>query len=178
MKIIFRRPFPFSCQMDSSDCDAACLRMIAKSYGRDYSLNILREYSHISRGGASLMGVCDAAEEIGFHATGVKATLHLLREKVPLPCILHWKQNHYVVLYRIRKRRRGYLYHIADPSSSLIVLTEEEFGANWFSSIKNGNECGNRPCFTAHGKILSTREWCRHWPTLWNKFFFQIPSSV
>ena len=139
---MFRRPFPFSCQMDSSDCGAACLRMIAKSYGRDYSLNILREYSHISRGGASLMGVCDAAEEIGFHATGVKATLHLLREKVPLPCILHWKQNHYVVLYRIRKRRRGYLYHIADPSSSLIVLTEEEFGANWFSSIKNGNECG------------------------------------
>ena len=101
---MFRKSFPFFHQLDARDCGAACLQMIARHYGKSYSQRTLSEYSFISREGASLMGIVDAAEKIGFRTTGAKTNLEILRNRVTLPCILHWNQKHYVVLYEIRRR--------------------------------------------------------------------------
>ena len=139
---MLQRKFPFYRQADSRDCGAACLRMIAKHYGKSYSLNTLREYSFISREGSSLMGISDAAEKIGFHTTGLKTSLEYLRERVTFPCVLHWNQNHYVVLYRIQRKRAENIYHIADPASCLTEYAENEFKSHWLCTRQGDNERG------------------------------------
>lgn len=116
------------------DCGPACLQMVARHYGRYYRLETLREKCFITREGVSMLGISDAAESIGMKTTGVRTGLRELCERVPLPCILHWKRNHFVVLYRIRKGRKGQLYDIADPASQLVTYKEEEFLDCWKSA--------------------------------------------
>ena len=99
------KSFPHYTQLDAMDCGPTCLRMIAKHYGRSYTLQTLRERSFITREGVSMLGISDAAESIGMHTQGVRITLEQLMEDVPLPCILHWNQNHFVVLYKIGKKK-------------------------------------------------------------------------
>lgn len=94
--------FPNYLQLDAMDCGPTCLRIIAKYYGRSYSLQTLRDKSFITRQGVSMLGISDAAESIGFRTQGVRITLSRLIEDMPLPCILHWNQNHFVVCYEIR----------------------------------------------------------------------------
>ena len=116
------KSFPHFLQMDKMDCGPTCLRMIAKYYGRNYSLQYLRERSFITRAGVSMLGISDAAEAIGFRTNGVRISLEQLINDVPLPCILHWNQNHFVVLYKIETRRSSSLqFHISDPASKKIV---------------------------------------------------------
>lgn len=129
--------FPFYHQLDAMDCGPTCLRMIAKYYGKSYSLQTLRAHSFISRSGVSLLGVSDAAESIGFRTAGAKSTLRQLIEDVPLPCILHWNQNHFVVCYHIKKTRKGIHFYIADPGSQLVVYDEKEIAKCWLS-VKEG----------------------------------------
>ena len=112
--------FPIYYQLDSMDCGPTCLRMIAKHYGRTYSLQTLRDKAFITREGVSMLGISEAAEAIGFRTSGVRITLRQLKEDVPLPCILHWNQNHFVVCYRIRKDR----FYIADPGAGKVVYEE------------------------------------------------------
>ena len=95
--------FPHYLQYDAMDCGPTCLRMIAKYYGKNYSLQTLRERSFITREGVSMLGICDAAESIGFRTLGVRLSLKQLHEDMPLPCVLHWNQNHFVELHDIRK---------------------------------------------------------------------------
>lgn len=125
-------------QLDTMDCGPTCLRMIAKYYGRNYSLQSLRERSFITREGVSMLGISDAAEQIGFRTMGVRITLDQLRTEIPLPCILHWNQRHFVVCYKIKKGK----YYIADPAASRVVFNEEEFGRCWFSSSVEGKDTG------------------------------------
>ena len=99
------KTFPHYLQLDAMDCGPTCLRMIARYYGKNYSLQTLRERSFITREGVSMLGISDAAESIGFRTSGVRITLKQLEEDVPLPCILHWNQNHFVVCYDIRKKK-------------------------------------------------------------------------
>ena len=134
--------FPHYRQLDSMDCGPTCLRMIAKYYGRTFSLQTLRERSFITREGVSMLGISDAAESIGFRTLAVRVTLKQLREDVPLPCILHWNQNHFVVCHDIRKTRRGWVYRIADPASRLVEYAEGEFGKCWLSTRADGEEKG------------------------------------
>lgn len=124
-------------QLDAMDCGPTCLRMIARHYGRNYSLQNLRERCHITREGVSMLGISDAAEGIGFRATGVKITWEQLREEMPLPCIVHWNQKHFVVVYEIRKRRGGYVVKVADPASGLLTYTEEAFCRAWLQAGKD-----------------------------------------
>jgi ATP-binding cassette subfamily B protein len=126
--------FPFFKQMDSRDCGPTCLKMIARFYGRNSSLQTLRERCSISKTGSSLLGISEAAESIGFHSTGVKITMEQLLNKVPLPCILHWKQQHFVVCYAIKySKKTGPLIYIADPASGMISYTQEELASGWLS---------------------------------------------
>ena len=120
------KTFPHYLLLDAMDCGPTCLRMIARYYGKNYSLQTLRERSFITREGVSMPGISDAAESIGFRTSGVRITLKQLEEDVPLPCILHWNQNHFVVCYDIRKKRNGYRFHIADPASQNVIYTEQE----------------------------------------------------
>ena len=143
--------FPHYRQLDAMDCGPTCLRMIAKYYGRNYTLQTLREKSFITREGVSMLGISEAAESIGFRTTGVKITLEQLKKEVPLPCILHWNQNHFVVLYDIKKRRlrnrstmTGEQFCIADPASTLVTFTEEEFKRCWLSTRTENRETS--PC--------------------------------
>ena len=93
--------FPHYKQLDAMDCGPTCLRMIAKHYGLSYTLQSLREKSFITREGVSMLGVSDAAESIGFRTSGVRITVEQLKKEAVLPCILHWNQNHFVILYKI-----------------------------------------------------------------------------
>jgi ATP-binding cassette subfamily B protein len=129
------KPFPHYTQLDAMDCGPTSLRMITKYYGRNYSLQTLREKAFITREGVSMLGISDAAESIGYRTNGVKISLPQLKKKAPLPCILHWNQNHFVVLYKIKKDG----FYIADPASKRIVFTEEEFKRCWIST-KTGEE--------------------------------------
>ena len=143
------KPFPHFVQLDAMDCGPTCLRMIAKYYGRNYTLQYLREKSFITREGVSMLGISDAAETIGFRTSGVRISLEQLKNDVPLPCILHWNQNHFVVLHRVSNRRlriRSAMteeqYHIADPASKKVVFNEEEFKRCWISTRTGGKDTG------------------------------------
>lgn len=121
-------------QLDAMDCGPTCLRMVAKFYGRSYSLQSLRERCHITREGVSLLGISDAAESIGFRTTGVKITWEQLRDEMPMPCIVHWNQRHFVVVYSVVKRRRGTFVKVADPASGLLEYRAEDFLKSWLQS--------------------------------------------
>lgn len=123
--------FPHYLQLDAKDCGPTCLRMVAKYYGRDYSLQTLRERSYITRSGVTMLGISDAAEAIGFRTTGVRLTFDRLVDTPPVPCILHWNQHHFVVCYAIKKSRKGVRIYISDPASERLVYTEKEFNHCW-----------------------------------------------
>ena len=127
------RKFPSYRQLDTMDCGPTCLRIIAAHYGRSWSLQTLRERCHISREGVSLLGISDAAEAVGFRTMGVKLTFAQLCEEAVLPCIVHWNQNHFVVVYRIERRRGRTWVHVSDPASGLLRYTQEQFLKSWIS---------------------------------------------
>jgi ATP-binding cassette, subfamily B, bacterial len=125
--------FPFYKQHDASDCGATCLRMIARHYGRHYSLEYLREVSYLDKEGVSLMGISDAAEKIGLRTLGVKTGFQRLLQDIPLPCVAHWQQDHFVVVYRVADKK----VFVADPKIGKIQLGEQEFLNGWISDVVN-----------------------------------------
>lgn len=130
--------FPFYLQHDAMDCGPACLRMISKYYGKSYSIEILREKTFVTREGVSLLGISDAAESIGLHTIGVRTNYEKLTNNVSLPCIAHWQQKHFVVIYRIKKEN----IFIADPASGLLKYNKREFLDGWMSTKGNGVDEG------------------------------------
>lgn len=143
------KSFPHYQQLDSMDCGPSCLRMVAKYYGRSYSLQNLRERSFITRQGVSMLGISDAAESIGMRTQGVRISLQQLVEDVPLPCILHWNLNHFVVLYDIRKKRsffskiaEEYSFSISDPDKGKYSIGKTGFEKCWISTRDKGQEAG------------------------------------
>ena len=137
--------FPHYKQLDTMDCGPTCLRIIAKFYGKSYSVQNLREKCHITREGVSLLGICDAAEQIGFRTTGVKISWEQLRDEANFPCIAHWNQQHFVVVYKI-KRKRGVNYvYISDPASGLLKYTEAQFLKSWIQSFEGYSSPDNPP---------------------------------
>lgn len=133
--------FPLYTQHDFMDCGPTCLRMLSAYYGRVYSLEGLRERSHITREGVSMLGISEAAENIGFRTMGVTISFDELKE-APLPCIIHWNQSHFVVIYKIKKKRGINYVYIADPSAGKLKFTAEEFCRCWVSSKQNGEDVG------------------------------------
>lgn len=103
------KSFPHYQQLDSMDCGPTCLRIITKYYGKHYSLQSLRDKCFATHTGVTLLGISDAAESIGFRTQGVKITFEQFINDVPLPVILHWNQNHFVVCYGIERKKNGYL---------------------------------------------------------------------
>lgn len=145
-----QRIFPNYTQLDAMDCGPTCLRIVAKHYGRNYTLQNLREKSFITRQGVSMLGISDAAESIGFRTQGVRVNFDQLVNDVPLPCILHWNQNHFVVCYEIRKKRNylvktkddDYIIKISDPARGKYPIDKKGFLTCWASTKNNGKDCG------------------------------------
>jgi ATP-binding cassette subfamily B protein len=121
--------FSFVKQNDSMQCGVACLAMVCKHWGTTYSLNQLDALCHPTVEGVSLLGISQAAKILGLETKGVKLVLESLC-KASLPCILHWNQNHFVVLYRVKNNKR---FYIADPGKGLIVYNLDEFKRHWIS---------------------------------------------
>ncbi|WP_291910156.1 peptidase domain-containing ABC transporter [Chitinophaga sp. CB10] len=132
--------FTFYKQLDAMDCGPTCLRMVAKHYGRDYPLDYLRTLSNITREGVNMLGISEAAEKIGFHTTAVRISFEQLDEQVELPCILHWNQQHFVVLppqnYNRHNPREQLL--VADPGHGLVKVDRETFLACWQGNANTG----------------------------------------
>jgi ATP-binding cassette, subfamily B, bacterial len=133
------KKFPNYRQADSKDCGPTCLKIIAKYYGKTLDIQTLRDFSETTREGSNLLFLSDAAEKIGFRTLGVKLNLTTLNE-APLPCVLHWNKEHYVVLYDtprpskwgIFKQKK--VYKVSDPAHGLIEYNEKEFIKFWIGN--------------------------------------------
>lgn len=125
------KKFVFFKQHDQMDCGPTCIRMVAKHYGRLLKIEILRQYSQISREGVSLLGLAEAAERSGFNVKGVTLSFDELIKNVKHPAIVHWNQNHFVV---VTPGSRTAKIIVADPAKGLINYTKIEFCKNWIST--------------------------------------------
>lgn len=120
--------FPYTQQLGIRDCGPACLKMVAASHGQMYSIDYLRDKCHITKTGVSLLGISEAAETIGLRSFGVKTDFDKLSKAVQIgPCIVHWRQDHFVVVYKIKKNK----VWVADPSKGLSTLPVKEFLQSW-----------------------------------------------
>jgi ATP-binding cassette subfamily B protein len=132
--------FPHYTQLDAMDCGPTCLRMVARFHGKHYNLETLRERSYITREGVSMLGISRAAESIGFRTMGVKLTFEQLRDEAPLPAIVHWNQEHFVVVHKISDINGSETVHVADPAGGLLKYPRKEFTKCWLSIIDSRNE--------------------------------------
>ncbi len=134
--------FPFYKQFDQMDCGPTCLRMVAKHYGRSYSLQSLRDMAQISREGVSVLGISEAAEQIGFRTLAARIDFEKLATEAPLPAIVHWQQEHFVVVYAIKQSRKSCTVFVADPGHGLLTYTKDEFCRAWVSTQQEGKAEG------------------------------------
>lgn len=132
--------FPHYYQLDYMDCGPTCLRMVAKYYGENYSLQYLREHCYLDREGVSLQGIIEGAEHIGMRTLPVKLPFSGKNKELayltdaPLPCIVHWRQQHFIVVYKISKK---YVW-VSDPASGKFKLDRDTFKKYWLSDGENG----------------------------------------
>ena len=103
-----------------------------------FSLESLRKKCYITREGVSFLGLSEAADSLGFRTIGVKIHFEVLNENVPMPCIVHWRQKHFVVVYKIKNDK----IWVADPAVGLIKFSREEFVHNWASTVVDGKPAG------------------------------------
>ena len=120
--------FPHEFQMDAKDCGPACLMIIAKYYGKYYSLQYLRDLCGITREGVSMLDISYAADKIGLRTLSVEAAMSDLRDHVVLPAIIHWDNHHFIVVYKVTKQK----VYVSDPAKGLISYTYQEFQVKWY----------------------------------------------
>ena len=120
------------------DCGPACLKMIAAHHGKNFSIDYLRKKCFITKEGVSFLGLSEAADSAGFRTMGLKIPFEVLQEKITMPCIVHWRQKHFVVVYRIKRGK----IHVADPATGLVTYTRDEFVKNWANTMVDGQPAG------------------------------------
>lgn len=130
---------PFIKQHDSMQCGTACLFMICHHYGLNISLDEIDALCMPTKEGMSMLGLKESAKKLGLKCSALKAPLAILSQ-LQLPCLLHWNQNHFVVLYELGKK--GKKFKIADPGKGLISYSRKEFEDHWISSEHDGEPCG------------------------------------
>ena len=123
------KKFPSYKQTEAKDCGPTCIKIVAKYYGKSINTQQLRKLSETTREGSSLLGLSEAAEQLGFRTLGLKLSLDNLK-KAPLPCIVHWNNNHYVVVYKLKKNK----VFISDPGHGLIQYSKQEFLKFWIGN--------------------------------------------
>lgn len=151
----------FTPQRDQMDCGPACLSMVASYYGKEYPLEYLRSSSFITRDGVSLLGISEVSEKIGFQVLSAKVSVdELKKQKEVLPSILHWNQNHFVILRKITRNilTKKYSYHIADPAHGTIKLSEDNFKKSWISDEDKGVALFLNPTEDFYSKVPPKKE--------------------
>jgi|SRR5690606_6683916 len=132
------KAFPLDRQLDMMDCGPASLKMVAKYYGKYYSLQYLRDLCGNTREGVSLAGISHGAETIGIRTLAAHCTIRDVIDKIPLPIIMHWDNSHFVVLYDVKEKRNGKTkFHIADPARGHVTYHQEEFEDKWIKKNEN-----------------------------------------
>jgi len=161
------KSFPHLHQPDKMDCGAACLAMVAKYHGKTYTIQKLRDMCSATRSGVSMLGISDAAEKLGLKTMGVRLSFNKLAKEVPLPCIVHWRQEHFVVVYSLPRplRKRGVAQRKcatnSSPCGGIHSTNSSPCGGGW-EGVKKGGFV--RVADPAHGLIQFTpAEFCNHW---------------
>lgn len=170
--------FPCYRQLDGMDCGPTCLRMVAKYYGKTYSVQQLRENSSIVRTGVNLLGISEAAEGIGFRATGIRTTIEKLKNQCKLPCILHWNQEHFVVLYKISQKKSNPLFYIADPSHGLLKYEEKELEICWLNTLQNNQKKGIAMLLEVTPQFYESEPIKYDGISLWHLFSYLRPYKI
>lgn len=178
------KKFPICIQQESRDCGIACIAMITRYYGQNYSIAELKKLCLPTKEGISLKAIASTLENLGYRTVGGRVEVGSL-EKVGLPLILHWEQHHFVVLYRILRSRKGVLFYIADPAGGLIKYSQEEFEARWINTKTGGKDKGIA-LFITHNELFRPNKPERQnrskplyqvlWPYIlqYKKFFSQL----
>ena len=126
------KAFPFFKQLDQMDCGPTCLKIIAKFHGKNISLPYLRKITNAAKEGVSLGSLTEASEHIGLIALPISINMQELSQDVEMPCIVHWRQRHYLVVYKIENDR----VFVSDPGYGLTSFTKDEFIDGWISDGK------------------------------------------
>lgn len=159
----FPQSFKLTRQFDQMDCGPACVRMVADHYGKRYPLSYLRSLSHLNRAGVSVAGIRDALKEIGMKSASYELTIEQLSSQIPLPSILYWNQNHFVVLYTVSEGKHGKnpIFHLADPAFGTQKIDKKELSRHWLNGEKGIAICtaptsefyAKNPCSDRHNLI-------------------------
>lgn len=178
--------FPFYKQFDEVDCGPVCLKMICKYYGRYIQIEKLKLKSFLSKEGTSLLNIKLVAENIGLNTVAAKVSFQDLIKTEAFPCVALWKQNHYVVIHKIKKKKTGkknIKVFVADPAYGLLAYTEEEFLKGWSNESNNKKNFGIvlllKPTETFYNTSKVNKEpnglkFLTHYFFLYRKYFFQI----
>lgn len=152
--------FPNFTQYDSMDCGSTCLKMISLHYGKDVSIVYLRNLCCATNRGVTLYGLDRAARELGFNTLCSRVSLEQLRSIVPLPCIIHWNNEHFVVLYKVCERLGRNIFYVSDPIGSRFSYNEQEFTNCWGKNEQRGVVLCLEPtsCFFESSFCLKDRE--------------------
>lgn len=134
--------FQVKYQINSMDCGPACLCMIAMHYGKRFTLKYFRDRCHITREGVSLYNLSEAAEEAGLHTLCARITENQLAEEIPLPCILHWNNNHYVICYQVKGKGKNRKFYVSDPCLGKMKYSSKEMHKHWLSGKIDGEDVG------------------------------------
>ncbi|GAB1418448.1 peptidase domain-containing ABC transporter [Bacteroidales bacterium] len=142
---IHMNKFKSDIQLDSMDCGITCLKMVAQYYKKKINLDFLSKICFASKKGVTLLSISEAAEQIGFKTIGGRISFEKLKKEAPLPCIIHWNQEHFVVVYKIKQKnifRKQAKVYISDPARGLVRYAEEEFKKHWISTKSGGEDKG------------------------------------
>lgn len=138
---MFKKKFPFIHQLDAMQCGVACLQMVCKHYGKKYTAVELEKLCPPTKEGVSLLAMSKAVEQLGFKQVCGRFTIDDLAQ-VALPCILHWKQSHFVVLYEVKNNKKGNCYCVADPEKGMLSYNRENMQEHWVTMQGQGKEKG------------------------------------
>jgi len=125
------KKFPFYRQLDQKDCGPTCLRMVSKFYGQSYGREVLRRKTFITKQGVTLAGIAEAAESIGFRSLGLRVKPEILFDKIPKPCIVPWRQKHFIVVTKVTRKK----VVVADPAFGMVKYSKAEFLDGWFNGV-------------------------------------------
>ena len=120
-------------QTNEFDCGPTCLQMVADYYGKYYSVEMISKEMVFNKNGTSFKDISDAARKIGFEVNGVKVTYDQLVNQCRFPCILHWKNRHFVVMVSHHPENDIDFFKIADPAIGLLYLVKEKVIKNWLA---------------------------------------------
>lgn len=163
---MLKKNFPFVHQLDSMQCGVACLQMVCKYYGKDFTSSELDDLCPASKEGVSMLSMKKAAEHIGFRTVCGKFALKDL-SKIQMPCILHWNQSHFVVLYKIKRHKRTMAFCVADPYKGKIEYKEEDMLDYWTCIRNEITEKGIAMLLFPTQMFFENQKYCKTKETTW-----------